>query len=72
VSARLIDALATTGSLANLFSDESLLEAALAFEVALARAEAGLGIIPQAAADAIERAATASEFDVAKLVHDAE
>jgi 3-carboxy-cis,cis-muconate cycloisomerase len=71
VSARLIDGLATTGALANLFSDESVLQAALAFEVALARAEAGLGIIPQAAADAIERAARTSDFDVAKLAHDA-
>ena len=34
VSARLIDGLATTGALANLFSDESVLQAALAFEVA--------------------------------------
>ena len=71
MSARLIDGLATTGALANLFSDESVLQAALAFEVALARAEAGLGIIPRAAADAIERAARTSDFDVAKLAHDA-
>lgn len=71
MSARLIDGLATTGALADLFSDETVLQAALAFEVALARAEAGLGIIPQAAADAIEQAARTSDFDLAKLAHDA-
>jgi 3-carboxy-cis,cis-muconate cycloisomerase len=71
VSARLIDALATTDPLANLFSDESVLQAMLDFEVALARAEAGLGIIPLAAADSIERAAKPSEFDATKLAHDA-
>ena len=44
--ARLIDSLATTGPLADLFSDDSLLQAMLDFEVALARAEARLGIVP--------------------------
>ena len=71
MSARLIGALATTDPLANLFSDDSVLQAMLDFEVALARAEAGLGIIPPAAADSIERAAKPYEFDAAKLAHDA-
>ena len=50
--ARLIDSLGTTGPLADLFSDDSLLQAMLDFEVALAHAEARLGIVPQSAADA--------------------
>ena len=40
MAARLIDSLGTTESLSALFSDESLLQAMLDFEVALARAEA--------------------------------
>ena len=64
---RLIDSLATTEALAEVFSDQSVLEAMLYFEVALARAEAKVGIVPQAAADAIAAAAKAGEFDVAAL-----
>ena len=40
MSGRLIESLATTSALAALFSDESVLEAMLDFEAALARAEA--------------------------------
>jgi len=68
--ARLIDALATTEPLAELFSNQSVLKAMLDFEAALARAEARLGIIPQSAADAISAAAVASNFDPAVLAHD--
>ena len=68
--ARLIDALATTEALAELFSNQSVLQAMLDFEAALARAEARLGIIPQSAADAISAAAVASNFDPAVLAHD--
>ena len=50
---RLIECLATTGPLAELFSDHSVVQAMLEFEAALARAEAGLGVIPADAADAI-------------------
>lgn len=64
---RLIDSLATTEALAEVFSDQSVLEGMLQFEVALARAEAKVGIVPQAAADAIASAAKAGEFDVAAL-----
>jgi len=49
------------------FSDISILEAMLDFEVALARAEAGVGIVPKSAADRIRAAARASEFDIPKL-----
>ncbi len=71
--ARLIDSLATTGPLADLFSDDSVLQAMLDFETALARAEAGLGIIPASAAAAIEKAAqtfTKEKVDFAKLAED--
>lgn len=68
--ARLIDSLATTEPLANLFSDESVLQAMLDFEVALARAEANAGIVPKEAADAIQAAAKAVNFDVAALARE--
>ncbi|MBZ5655387.1 MAG: 3-carboxy-cis,cis-muconate cycloisomerase [Acidobacteriia bacterium] len=64
---RLIDSLATTAPMAQLFSDESVLRAMLDFEVALARAEAKLGIIPKAAADVIAKAAQIEHFDPAAL-----
>ncbi len=64
MSSRLFDGLGTTEPLAQVFSDESVLAAMLRFEVALARAEAGVGVIPEAAADAIARAAADATFDV--------
>ncbi|HKV05515.1 MAG TPA: 3-carboxy-cis,cis-muconate cycloisomerase [Candidatus Acidoferrales bacterium] len=71
MAARLIDSLGTTGPLDDLFSDESILQAMLDFEVALARAEARLLIVPKTAADAIQAAAKAGDFDVAALAHEA-
>src|SRR5580658_7448270 len=65
---RLIDSLATTPAMAEVFSDASLLGAMLDFEVALARAQAGVGVIPQSAADDIARAACPEAFDAARLV----
>jgi 3-carboxy-cis,cis-muconate cycloisomerase len=67
LTVRLIDSLATTGPLAELFSDDSVLTAMLEFEVALARAEARLGIVPQTDADAIATAAKSKNFDSAAL-----
>ena len=64
---RLIDSLATTEPLADVFSDRSVLQAMLDFEVVLARAEAELKIIPQSAARAISRAARAEDYDAAAL-----
>jgi 3-carboxy-cis,cis-muconate cycloisomerase len=64
---RLIESLATTAPLSDLFSDQSILQAMLDFEVALARAEAQLKIIPRSAADAIAVAAKAEVFDPAAL-----
>jgi 3-carboxy-cis,cis-muconate cycloisomerase len=55
MASRLIDNFATTDALADVFSDAAVLDAMLRFEIALARAQARLGIIPQHAADAIAK-----------------
>jgi len=65
--ARLIESLATTTPLADLFADASLLQAMLDFEGALAWSEARVGIIPRTAAAAIGKAAKAEHFDPGKL-----
>ena len=65
--ARLIEALSTTGPLAEIFSDESVLRAMLDFEIALAKTQARLGVIPQSAARAISAAAKPDDFDLAAL-----
>jgi 3-carboxy-cis,cis-muconate cycloisomerase len=68
---RLIDTLATTDALAEVFSDRSLLQAMLDFEAALARAEAKAGLIPSRAADAISSAALAEGLDAAAIAREA-
>lgn len=70
MAGRLIESLATTGAFAELFSDASLLRAMLDFEVGLARAQARVGIIPTAAADAIAVAAKPEAFDPIQLAKD--
>jgi 3-carboxy-cis,cis-muconate cycloisomerase len=67
MSGRLIECLATTPALAALFSDESILQAMLEFETALARAESRNGVIPNEAAAAIAAAAKAGNFDIPAL-----
>jgi 3-carboxy-cis,cis-muconate cycloisomerase len=67
VPARLIESLATTEPLAELFSDSAVLQAMLDFEIALARAESRVGIVPKSAADRISDVAHASEFDIPAL-----
>jgi 3-carboxy-cis,cis-muconate cycloisomerase len=67
---RLIDSLATTEPLAEVFSDRSVLQAMLEFEVALARVGARLKIIPQAAAEVIATVAIPAAFDIAALSRD--
>jgi 3-carboxy-cis,cis-muconate cycloisomerase len=67
MSVRLIDSLATTQPLAELFSDESVLQAMLDFEAALARAQARSGVIPGATAEAIAASAKPGNFDAAAL-----
>jgi 3-carboxy-cis,cis-muconate cycloisomerase len=71
MAARLIESLVTTDELAELFSDESVLQAMLDFEGALARAEAGVGIMPPAAAETIVAAAKAHFFNAADMSRDA-
>ena len=67
MTACLIESLATTEPLAELFSDQSVLQALLDFEVALARAEARVGIVPHGAAESIAAVSKAEMFDVAAL-----
>jgi 3-carboxy-cis,cis-muconate cycloisomerase len=67
--ARLIEGLATTEPLAELFSDQSVLQAMLDFEVALARAEARVDVVPRAAAQHIAAVARAEDFDIAALAN---
>lgn len=66
--ARLIESLATTEPLAELFSDKSVLQAMLDFEAALARAEVAAGVIPKAAAEHISFAARVHHFDIPLLL----
>ena len=65
---RLIESLSATEKVSQVFSDEVVLQSMLDFESALARAEAGIGLIPSEAADFIQRAAVAEGFDIAELV----
>ena len=67
MSGRLIESLATTPALAALFSDESVLQAMLDFETALARAEAQHELIPMEAVEAIAAAAVPGNFDISVL-----
>ncbi len=70
MAARLIESLATTDAFAELFSDASVLQAMLDFEVGLARAQARVGIVPQAAAEAIAAAAKPKGSMPAQLARD--
>lgn len=67
----LVDSLATTDALSAIFSDGSLLQAMLDVEASLASVQAGLGVIPQRAADVIRASATADGFEVASLAREA-
>jgi 3-carboxy-cis,cis-muconate cycloisomerase len=67
MAVRLIESLATTGPLADLFSDDSVLRAMLDFEAALARVEGKLGIIPRAAASTISAVARTASFDASAI-----
>ncbi|MEO8052113.1 MAG: 3-carboxy-cis,cis-muconate cycloisomerase [Acidobacteriota bacterium] len=64
---RLMESLAATEALSQVFSDASVLQAMLDFEVALARAEAHCGVIPSQAAETIAAVARADSFDSAEL-----
>jgi 3-carboxy-cis,cis-muconate cycloisomerase len=67
---RLIESLATTEPLADVFSDQSILRAMLDFEVALARVEAKLDVIPREAAEVIAQAADTDFFDAPELARE--
>lgn len=67
----LIDSLIATPPVADCFSDRAVLEAMLAFEIALADAEADLGLIPAQAARHIRGAAVVDAFDAGALARDA-
>src|SRR5215471_5802727 len=67
----LIESLATTEPLADLFSDDAILQAMLMFEAALACAEAHYDIIPKSAAEAISQAAHPGGIDAAAIIHEA-
>ncbi len=66
MSSHLIESLATTTELADVFSDRSLLQAMLDFEIALAQAEAAVGLIPRDAAAAIA-SSTIDSLDAAEI-----
>jgi 3-carboxy-cis,cis-muconate cycloisomerase len=67
----LIDSLATTDALAELFSDDSVLGAMLEFEAALARASASAGVVPAAAAAVISDAAERGGFAASEIAKEA-
>jgi 3-carboxy-cis,cis-muconate cycloisomerase len=67
MTVRLIESLATTEPLGELFSDGSVLAALLEFEAALARAEARTGVIPKSAAAAISASAKPENFNIPAL-----
>ena len=68
---RLFDALFSTADFLEIFSDRRVLQGMLDFEAALARAEAAHGIIPSAAAAAIESQCRAELFDAAQIAGEA-
>ncbi|WP_295846151.1 3-carboxy-cis,cis-muconate cycloisomerase [Tardiphaga sp.] len=57
----------STAAMRSIFNERNSLQSLLDVEVALARAEAGLGIIPDAAAEAIALAARADRLDLDEL-----
>jgi 3-carboxy-cis,cis-muconate cycloisomerase len=66
----LIDCFGTTDEFTALFSDRSVLRSMLRFEVALARAQAGMGMIPESAATAIA-AVSPDNFDAEAIAREA-
>lgn len=63
--------LVATEAMRRVFADANRVQKYLDFEAALARVEAGLGIIPQQAADEIARHCRVEAFDLARLAADA-
>lgn len=67
----ILDALFGDPAVDALLSDASLVAAMLRVEVALAKAEASIGIIPERAVDAIEQGAIVADFDLSALAAEA-
>ncbi len=67
MSNQLFDAYFTSAPMRAVFSDRGRLQGMLDFEAALARVEARVGLIPQAAVAPISSACVAERFDVAAL-----
>jgi 3-carboxy-cis,cis-muconate cycloisomerase len=65
------DALFTTPEMAAIWSAEARVRGMLAFEAALARAEAQAGVIPETAAEAIAAACQVERFDIAAIFREA-
>ncbi|MGY3606480.1 MULTISPECIES: class-II fumarase/aspartase family protein [unclassified Bradyrhizobium] len=61
-----------TAEMRAVFADDALIARYIEAEVALARAQARLGVVPKAAANAIEAAARSIKIDVEKLRHETE
>lgn len=70
IDSTILHALFATEPMRRVFSDENRVQKYLDVEAALARAEARLGVIPQAAADEIGRHCRAEKFDFAALAKD--
>ncbi|MDM0033848.1 lyase family protein [Variovorax sp. J22P271] len=66
----LFEAVLSTSEMRGVFSERSVVDAMLRFEAALARAQAGLGLIPASAAASIAGSCKVELFDVAKIVRD--
>jgi 3-carboxy-cis,cis-muconate cycloisomerase len=60
----------STPEMLEAFSERNFLQAMLRFEAALARAQASVGLIPEAAAQSIIGTCQIERFDVAKIVRD--
>jgi 3-carboxy-cis,cis-muconate cycloisomerase len=65
------EAFFSTPEMVSVFSGDNQVRQMLAFEAALARAEARAGVIPSAAADAIAAACQVDNFDLGALFRDA-
>jgi 3-carboxy-cis,cis-muconate cycloisomerase len=61
---------ASSAAMLAVFSDEALLKAALAFETALAQAQASAGLIPTGAAHIIATVCEGASFDIAALAEE--
>jgi len=64
---RLINSLTTNPQVDDVFSDASVIQAMVRFEVALAHVEGRLGVIPVAAAESIQRAADVGKLETSAL-----